>query len=1061
MINVKIPKEIREYKEKIFLGLTMRQILASVLALLICIPTYLFGIKYLNEDLISWIIILIAIPFGAIGFYKKNGLPFEKYFLITIKQIFVLPEKTYFKTDNFFRAMQTKADQEIKKISVKNKKLNSLELAYLMEEREKENKEIDMEQIKTELLTVRSPQPLKPKKKKEEGNKEKRKSKAELISKEVEKKRLDNPYYVPNKYEALMLNLYANECKKKRLEEIKKGAKSIKFQNDKLKKRRNARTFIPKSTQDDLPYVTDYEEGLIEAEPNKFSKCYEIVDMNYFSAKEEESDAIFEKWGSFLNYFTPDMYFSLCIDNRIISVNERDKKILTMPNGDSYDYHRNEFNKILKKQMASGNNDIQKEKYIIVTIDADSPYEALVRFKKIDKDVVKNLKKIGSYGKVLKTESRLSYLHDKMRRGKEGEFSIDFNFLKQQGLSSKDYVAPSFFDFKMKHFSIGDSFFYRCMYITNLPANLSDEFLNEITDNDFPTITTIGYQPLAQHKAKNMVRKQFLGMQTNKIEAEKKAIRANYSPETISHELKQSYKEAEELLEDMDNTSQKMFFVTIMVMVGGETLDILEHNCENLNNKVTQFTCQLQTFDNQQRDAFKATMPMGVPPTNKLFVDRSLTTENASIFIPFSSQELFQIGGHYYGLNQQSLNMILCDRTKMKVPHGFILGSSGSGKSFAAKREMLCVLLSNNKSGLLVIDPENEYTDFARVFGGAIAELSPAGDIFINPMEMDINYGLSENDNINIPLEKKKEKALKTKVDYLMTIIKCMLAGDNDKPISPQQKTFIDEAITSTYKTYLDHDFDKNYLPIFEDLQVVFDKTKRTEDEEKVADAFKYYTSGNMNLFNHKSNLDFSNRFVVFSIRDLGRELKQISLLIVLDFIWNRMMANCQLAIRTWCYVDEIHVLFKNNYSEDYLKNLYKRGRKFGLIITGITQDVEELLDSEMAKSMISNCDFVMMLNQKSENRKILAEMLDISEAQMSYVSKADEGTGLLFAEKAIVPFVDEFPQDSYLYTLMSTKFGEDNNIDIESFIKEIQDAQIKREKEEFLASQRQLSKAG
>lgn len=549
-----------------------------------------------------------------------------------------------------------------------------------------------------------------------------------------------------------------------------------------------------------------------------------------------------------------------------------------------------------------------------------------------------------------------------------------------------------------------------------------------------------------------IIKKQITGMEANKIEAQKKAIRAGYDPSTINHDLIHSLEQGEELLDDMMNKNQKMFFVSIMLMVGGETLDELDDNAKILMSKARKYTCQIQVFDNQQRDAFKAVLPMGIPTANKIYVERTLTTESTSIFIPFSSQELFQVGGFYYGLNQVSKNLVLCNRLKMKTPSGFVLGSSGSGKSFKCKEEMLQVLLSDDKTNLLIIDPENEYTDFGKAFGASVLSLSASSDCYINPLDMDENYGLDDKDDpLTTPLERKKEKALQKKSEYLMSIIQYMVmdTANNMGGIKPRQKSMIDRAISRTYQNYLDHNFDPEYIPTLLELQDEFDKEKDTEDGREIAEAVEYYTRGSMNLFSHKSNIDFGNRFMIFTIRDLGAELKQISLLITLDFIWNRMIANCQSKIRTYCYVDEIHVLFQNVFSERYLQQLYKRGRKYGLVITGITQDVEELLRSEMARGMLSNSDYILMLNQSSENLKLLQGLLGISQAQANYITMADVGSGLLFAEKTIVPFIDQFPEDSYLYTLMSTMFGEETSEDIMDFIERIQREQEMREQEE------------
>ena len=1059
MITVRIPKEIRAYKEKLVMGLTARQMIAVAVGLVICIPLYWFGRKYINEELISWIVMAVALPCAGIGFVTKNGMPFEKYIMAVLKQQFLYPQKTSFKSKNFFRDMQMKAELEDanlydKKKMDKYKKKATLEKAFLLEEAEQKGELMDSNFTDDDLLTVRKPSPKKNNdddKNKKKGKKVK-KSKAQVTAEAVEEKRQEDPLYIPTKKEGKMILAYAKELEQKRIKEINNGKKTVAKKNTKMNKRRTAKSNIPKSTQDDLPYVADYDEGLFEVEPYKFSKCYEVRDINYLTAKEDEAVQIFCKWGEFLNYFDEEMTVQLVIDNRIVSVNEQEKLLFYQMKKDSYDVHRQEFNKILKRQMVAGNNDIQKNIYIAVTIDADSPYEALLRFHKIDKEVVNNLRKIGSNGKPISTDDRLSYLHDKMRKGREGEFKVDYNFLKEQGLSSKDYIAPSSFYFKAKdHFMIEDTF-YRCMYINNLPAMLSDDFMVDLTDCEFPVITSFSIQPLAQDKAIRLIKRQITGMEANKIEAQKKAIRAGYDPSTINHDLIHSLEQGEELLDDMMNKDQKMFFVSIMIMVGADSRDELDDYTKILMSKARKYTCQMQIFDNQQREAFKAVLPMGIPTANKIYVERALTTESTAIFIPFSSQELFQVGGFFYGLNQVSKNLVLCNRLKMKTPSGFVLGSSGSGKSFKCKEEMLQVLLSDDKTNLLIIDPENEYQDFGRAFGASVLSLSASSDCYINPMDMDENYGLDEKDDpIATPMQRKKEKALQKKSEYLMSIIQYMVmdSANNQGGIKPRQKSMIDRAITRTYQTYLEHDFDPEYIPTLLDLQAELDKEKNTEDGIEIAEAVEYYTRGSMNLFSHKSNIDFENRFMIFTIRDLGTELKQIALLITLDFIWNRMISNCQSKIRTYCYVDEIHVLFQNVFSERYLQQLYKRGRKFGLVITGITQDVEELLRSDMARTMLSNSDYVLMLNQSSENLKLLQGLLGISQAQANYITMADVGSGLLFAEKTIVPFVDQFPEDSYLYTLMSTMFGEETSEDITEFIAKLQREQELREKEE------------
>lgn len=842
---------------------------------------------------------------------------------------------------------------------------------------------------------------------------------------EIRNKTLENPNYLPTKTERNILLKYSTQKRFEAEKKAKKEKELLEKEINSMKKRRKVKTFIPKNSQNTIPYIADYEEGLFEIAPYKYSKTISIKDINYLVAKEEEQINVFVKYGEFLNYFAEEHSVSVTIINKIVSMAEQENSILLPMKNDIYDKHRVEYNRVLKRQLVAGKNDMQQLKYITVTIDAENPYEAILKFHKLENEVIANLKKMGSDGDVLSTDERLSTLHDVFRQGHEGEFKVNYDFIKQQGISSKDYIAPSSFYFDRKYFMIGDQY-NRCMFLNNLPSSLSDEFLSDLVDCEFPLITTLTIQPVAQDKALRIVKKQLTGMEADKINAEKKAIRAGYSPETISHDLKQSLAQAEQLLDDMINKDQKMFFVSITLMVSGNSIEELEENCRVISNKARKFTCQLQTLDFQQEDAFKQVLPLG---HNLLHTKRTLTTESTSIFIPFTSQELFQPNGFYYGVNQISRNLIMLDRTRMKTPSGFTLGSSGSGKSFAVKREMLNVLLNDDKASVIVIDPENEYGGFAEVFNGEVINISSDSQNYINPLDMSLNYSDEGND----PLTMKSE--------YLMSIIECMLTvGNNSTYITPQQKTIVDRCIKSCYYDYYNNNFDEEYIPTLKNLQDAFDNEKEySEDARMIAEGTEYYTKGSMNIFSHHSNVKYDNRFVVFNIRDLGSQLKHIALLITLDFIWNKLVANKNAGIRTYIYIDEIHVLFQHEYSARFLQQLYKRSRKYGGVLTSITQNVEDVLRSEMARGMIGNSDYIMMLNQAPEDLKVLAKMLNISDTQLSFVNRADPGSGLLFAENVIVPFVDHFPSDSYLYDLMSTKFGEEKESEAKNISKSLE----------------------
>lgn len=1050
MIAVRIPEEIRKYKEKIAFGLTARQLICTILTLFICVPLYMLGRKYIPDDILAWLIIGIAVPLEALGFLKINGMPMEKYAIAAFKFEVLYPRKRKFKTENVWREWQNMAiKEEIPKGYMeragylKKKKNIREERTFLLMEAEKngvlkystnpEKENVtDFDINKQKLLTVRTGgSGKKPKKDKKNVQKLNKKTKLQLQAEEIEKKIRENPQYVRTKKEEKILIKWNNYKLNLRKKEIQEGKKQIKKKAKVMGKRRTAKTVIPNTTQRSIPYIADYDEGVFEVKPNKYSKMYRLKDINYRTGHDEEQIAIFVKLGEFLNYFSEEMRFAFVIDNRVVSKAEQERKVFKQPKNDKYNVHRNEYNKILRSQIIAGRNDMQLQKFITVTIDADNPIDALLRFHKIDAEIITNLRRIGSDGEVLTTDERLEYYHDKLRRGREGDFQIDYEFIKSQGISSKDYIAPSVIQFNRKDFQIEDDY-YRILFLNNLPASLQDEFLSDLCDNDFPLTTTLSIEPVAQDKALRIVKKQLTGIETNKIDAEKRAIRAGYSPETIQHSIKDAHAQAEALYDDMLNKNQKMFFVTITLMVHGSSKEELEQNCSILISKARKYTTQLQVLTEQQEEGYKMTLPFGYT-SKELCVERALTTESTSIFMPFNNQELFQVGGFYYGLNQISQNLVMVNRTKMKTPSGFVLGSSGSGKSFATKREILNVLLDDDKTNILIIDPENEYGDFCRAFDGTVLKISPTSDTYINPMDMPPDYGLDEDDDSEkTPLGIKKEKALTKKSDYIMSIVERMIsAGGNENvtSITPQQRTLVDQCVCAAYKDYLDNDFNADYMPTLLDFQEELDKRKNeSKDNQDVADGVAYYTRGSMNVFSHKTNVHIENRLVVFNVRDLGQALRQIGLLIVFDFIWNRMVENKNRKVRTYCYCDEIHTMFKSYYSADYLNQLYKRGRKYGLVITGITQDVEDLLRSEKAKGMISNSDFIMMLNQSSENLNQLAKMLNISEMQTGFVKGADAGSGLLFAEKIIVPFRDRFPEESYLYKLMSTKFDEDKS---------------------------------
>ncbi len=1050
MIIVRMPKDTREYKERMWLGLTFRQLAFGTAAMLLVVPPYMLNRTYhfMNQDILSFALVILAAPLGACGFIKINGMPFEKFLKNAFFKVLRSPNKRLFKVKNRWR----RELNELSDTAEPTKKEKDLmlkrkwEKLYLLDEAEKNGEIRWIEDIKdSELVTVKDSR-----KKKEEKKMEKDKSKKkaketplqklEKTANEIIERQTSDPTFLPNKKEERLLRKYNKLKFSEHQNDVKQGIKEIKTKNKKMEKRRKVKTYIPQTAQETLPYLYDYDNGLFEVEEGVYSKTYRLKDINFIKIKEEEQEQLFLKWGEFLNYFGDDIFFSVTIDNRIVSESELLNNIHYKTRNDELDVHRVEYNKVMDIAMQKAKKNIRQQKLLTISLKADSPYEAEKRFSRIGMAIKKNLMSLGSDVKLLSTTERLELLHDKFRKGKEGTFKIDYDILSKQGLSTKDYVAPTSFSAmnKKDYFQISDGF-YRCVYVSNMPTSLSTDFIKNIVDVDFPTMTTICVEPIANDKALKMVGRNYASMRNDQIKYEKTAMKSGYSQAFLPRELKQSLDQAAILLDDIQNKSQKMFFVSVCIMVYGSSLEELEDNTSLIKSTARKYTCQIDSFDYQQEDAMKVTFPMGISPRKKCYVDKALTTEATAIFLPFSTTDLYHKNGFYYGINPISGNIILCDRTQFKTPSGFVLGSSGSGKSFAVKREIFNILFRDNETSIIVIDPEAEYVDFCRMFGGVPINISAGADVHINPMDMSVNYGLDVKDDVNTTsLEIKKKKALVKKSDYIMSIIQSMLQDANGYiSITPAQKTLIDRATQNVYKDYLEHDFDEKYLPTLKDLHKEISSMRlTTEGAAEIADGIDYYVNGSMGVFAEKSNVDYNNRFVVFNIKELGEQLTQMALLIILDYIWDKMSRNFTEGKRTYTYADEIHVLFRNEYAAQYIRQLYKRGRKFGLVITGITQDIEDLLSNPVARGMVSNSDFVMMLSQKSENLKLLSEMLKLSEEEQKFVSQVPAGSGLLYAEQVIVPFVDEFPEDSYLYKLISTKFDDDKDTgDIQAFV--------------------------
>lgn len=774
--------------------------------------------------------------------------------------------------------------------------------------------------------------------------------------------------------------------------------KELNAKKPKEKKIRKKRT-VPRTVQKSLPYKCVCGEYIFKADENHYSKTYCFEDINYSIAKQEEQEGIFLGYCSVLNSFDTNADIQITVHNNRVNKAKFNEMVLLKHKGDGFDHYIDVYNDMLIEKMEQGQNGIIRSKYLTVTVQATDLDTAKAKFTSIDLEVINAFKKIGSIIKPMTSNERIVLLKDIFRSvDVEIPQLTEKDFRRQ---SERAYCCPDYLEFKKDYFMWGDKY-ARTMFIKDMPASLKDSMLTDLANTNLDIMVTVNIAPVDPYKALKIVSHQLTSMRANKLQAEKKAIQSGYTSDVINEDLKHSLMEAEELLDDLRSKNQKMFLANIIIMVTAGDIDELDSNTEAIEAVVRKHICSLSTLNFQQEKGLQSVLPLG---NCTLKIRRTLTTESTAVLLPFSSKEISQKNGMYYGLNALSNNMILFSRLNLKNPNGFILGSPGSGKSFSAKREMLNVFLATDDD-IIIIDPEREYTSLVAALNGETINVSPASSNYINPLDMSKDYSDDES-------------PLTMKSDFILSFCECLVGKQG---LTAKEKAIIDRCLTATYAEYM-QDFEGSKTPT---LMEFYENLKAQPEKEAqgLALSFELYIKGNLNMFAHQTNVNTTNRVVSYDIKDLGKQLKTLGMLIVLDYVWNRITLNRAKGKRTWIYMDEIYLLFANEYSANFLFELYKRARKWGGVPTGITQNVEDLLKSETARSMLSNTDFVLMLNQATSDRIQLAKLLNISDNLLGFVTNSDSGQGLICCGGAIIPFKDKFPHNE-LYALMTTKLEE------------------------------------
>ena len=746
------------------------------------------------------------------------------------------------------------------------------------------------------------------------------------------------------------------------------------------------------------------QDGICQVTRNHYTKTIQFRDINYQLSDNEDKQAIFDSWCDFLNYFDSSVSFQLSFINL---TGLRGAALRTIPvRTDQFESIQRELSGVIQNQQEKGNNGIVKTKYLTFGIDADSVRSAKPRLERIETDILNNFKKLGVSAQVLTGKERLKVCHDILRMDTPESFLFRWEDLPRSGLSTKDYIAPSSFYFgRARDFRMGRKF-ATVSFLQILAPELSDRVLKDFLDIESNVIVNIHVQSVDQVSAIKTIKRTITDLDKTKIEEQKKAVRAGYDMDILPSDLATYGEEAKKLLSDLQSRNQRMFLVTFLILNTADTKRQLDNNFFQTNSIAQKYNCQLTQLDFQQEEGMVSSLPLGL---NQIEIQRGLTSSGVAIFVPFTTQELFQNSTEalYCGINALSNNIIMVDRKWLKNPNGLILGTPGSGKSFAAKWEIANVFLVTNDD-IMVCDPEGEYYPLIHRLGGQVIKISPTSHHHINPMDINLNY--SDEDN-----------PLSLKSDFILSLCELIVGGKDG--LKPVEKTIIDRCVRMVYRKYLSDPKPEN-MPILGDL---YDCLRKQEEKEAqfVATALEIYVDGSLNVFNHRTDVDVSNRVVCYDIKELGKQLKKIGMLIVQDQVWNRVTLNREARKSTRYYIDEFHLLLKEEQTAAYSVEIWKRFRKWGGIPTGITQNVKDLLASREVENIFENSDYICMLNQAAGDRKILAQQLGISPHQLSYVTHSNSGEGLLFYGDTIVPFVDHFPEDTELYRLMTTKPNE------------------------------------
>ena len=769
----------------------------------------------------------------------------------------------------------------------------------------------------------------------------------------------------------------------------------------KLLKQDKERYSVPRKVQDVIPIRRIWKDGIFQV-GGRFSKTYQFTDINYLVASREDKEQMFLAYSELLNSLDSGATTKITINNRRLNRANFEQSILMPMQGDTCDVYRREYNQMLLNK-ATGANGIIQEKYITVSVCKKDIEEARTYFARIGADLIAHFAALGSKCTELDAAEKLRVLHDFYRQGEEAAFHFDPQDMVRKGHDFKDYICPDFMEKSSDCLKLGEKY-CRVLFLKDYASYIKDSMVTELTDFNRNMMLSIDVVPIPTDEAVREVENRLLGIETNITNWQRRQNANNNFSAVVPYDMELQRKESKEFLDDLTTRDQRMMLAVITMVITADDKKQLDSDTETVLAVARKHMCQLAVLKYQQYDGLNTVLPIG---TRRIDAFRTLTTESLAVFIPFKVQEIMDKGGIYFGENAISHNLIMCNKETLLNQSAFVLGVPGSGKSFFTKREIVSLFLGTNDE-IIIADPQNEYTPLVNALGGAAINLSPTSPNHINAMDLALGYGDSEN-----PLIAKSE--------FVLSFIEQIMGGTGK--LEAVDKSIIDRCLTNIYAEYLS----SNYTiqpPTLSDLYAELKKQK--EKQAKVlALAIEMIAQGNLNMFAHQTNVDVHNRLIAYGIRDLGKQLRTPGMLVMTDAIRNRVARNRERGIRTHVILDEMHIFFANDLSAQFFAESWKQFRKDGALATGITQNVEDCLKSLTARTMLANSEYLVMLNQAPTDRIELAKLLHISDNQLSYITNVGFGKGLLKCGNSIVPFVDNFPKNTRLYQLMSTKPGE------------------------------------